>query len=50
MEYNIGLEGTVGEHIGVNQDFSESQCTETTWVLKTIALGEYQTKFQPQLS
>ncbi len=40
MEPNIGSEETVGEHTGDKQDFSESECTLTTWASKAIALGE----------
>jgi len=39
-EYNIGLPETVGELIGENQDFSESECTAITLVLKLNAHGE----------
>lgn len=40
MELNIGSLETVGELIGEKVDFSESECTSTTLVLKTIVLGE----------
>lgn len=40
MEFNIGLDVTVGELIGEKLDSSESKCTETIWPLRTIALGE----------
>ena len=44
MELNTGLVETVGEHIGENQDFSESECTITILELKKIVVGAQLTK------
>lgn len=40
-ELNIGLEETVGELIGENQDSSELPCTEITLVYKLIVHGVF---------
>jgi len=40
MVLNIGLPEIVGELIGENQDFSESECILTILVFNKIVLGE----------